>query len=138
MDQADAEALLERYRGDPAGWLLRNEIEPTAERIAIASQGFAAQPASTLQAMARSVVEVTASPRYLDDVRQILDRGIPFYLIAGERSRDAWDVPAFVAARATSMTIQPRTGHMMMLEDPATFFALIARLTHQENQQCRG
>jgi pimeloyl-ACP methyl ester carboxylesterase len=128
MEPAEAEALLESYRSDPAGWLSRNGIEPTAERVAAATLGLHAQPASTVQAMARSVVETTAQPQYLDSVREILDRGTPFHLVAGERSRDGWDVPDFVAARAASMTIQPGVGHMMMLENPAEFFAIVARL----------
>ena len=128
MEAAEAEALLESYREDPAGWLSRNGIEPSAERVAAATLGLRSQPASTVQAMARSVVETTARTQYLDDVREILDRGTPFHLVAGERSRDGWDVPDFVAARASSMTIQPGVGHMMMLENPAEFFGIIARL----------
>jgi pimeloyl-ACP methyl ester carboxylesterase len=128
MHAAEADALLESYREDPAGWLSRNGIEPSAERVAAATLGLRSQPASTVQAMARSVVETTARTQYLDDVREILDRGTPFHLVAGERSRDGWDVPDFVAARASSMTIQPGVGHMMMLENPAEFFGIIARL----------
>jgi pimeloyl-ACP methyl ester carboxylesterase len=128
MHAAEADALLESYREDPAGWLSRNGIEPSAERGAAATLGLRSQPASTVQAMARSVVETTARTQYLDDVREILDRGTPFHLVAGERSRDGWDVPDFVAARASSMTIQPGVGHMMMLENPAEFFGIIARL----------
>jgi pimeloyl-ACP methyl ester carboxylesterase len=128
MEAAEAEALLESYRENPAGWLSRNGIEPSAERVAAATLGLRSQPASTVQAMARSVVETTARTQYLDDVREILDRGTPFHLVAGERSRDGWDVPDFVAARASSMTIQPGVGHMMMLENPAEFFGIIARL----------
>ena len=127
MEAAEADALLESYREDPAGWLSRNGIEPTPERVAAASTGLHA-PTSTVQAMARSVLETTARPQYLDDVREILDRGTPFHLVAGQRSRDGWDVPDFVAARATSMTIQPGVGHMMMLENPAKFFQIVARL----------
>jgi pimeloyl-ACP methyl ester carboxylesterase len=128
MGAAEAEALLESFRADPAAWLSRNGIEPTPERIAMASRGLSAQPAGTVQAMARSVVEATESPVYLDNVRQILDRGTPFHLVAGERSRDCWDVPGFVAARAASMTIQPGVGHLMMLENAAEFFGIIAGL----------
>jgi lipase len=128
MDAAEAEALLGSYRADPPAGFRETASSPIAERIAIASQGLSAQPASTVQAMARSVVEVTASPGYLDDVRQVLHRGTPFHLVAGERSRDGWDVPGFAAARATSMTIQPGAGHMMMLENAAEFFGIIAGL----------
>ena len=133
MNPAEAKTLLEGYRADPAAWLSRNGIEPTAERVATASKGFSAQPASTLQAIARSVVEVTAKPGSLDTVRQILDRGTAIHLVAGERSRKGWDIPGFVAARAASMTVQPAVGHMMMLEDPAGFYAIIAGLASPEH-----
>ncbi|MFZ1005742.1 MAG: alpha/beta hydrolase, partial [Candidatus Sulfotelmatobacter sp.] len=128
MSAAEAEAMIESYRADPGAWLAGSGIEPTAERIAIASQGLGAQPASTVQAMARSVVEITANPRYLDDVRQVLDRGTAFHLVAGERSRHGWDVPAFVSARASSMTIQPSVGHLMMLENAPDFFGIVSGL----------
>jgi lipase len=127
MEAAEAEALLDSYRADPGRWLSRNGIEPTAERVAAASTGLHAST-STVQAMARSVVEITARPQYLNDVREILDRGTPFHLVAGEKSRKGWDVPDFVAARAASMTVQPGVGHMMMLENAAEFFRIIALL----------
>ena len=42
-------------------------------------------------------------------------------LIAGERSAEAWDVPAFVLAAARSYTEIAGAGHLMMLEEPAVF-----------------
>ena len=53
---------------------------------------------------------------------------IPFYLVAGEHSRDAWDVPEWVLRQATRLMIQPGVGHMMMLEDQQGFLSLIRQL----------
>jgi len=133
MDPAEADALIESYRADPAGWLARNGIEPTPERTALAFEGLTAQPTSTVQAMARSVVAITEQPGYLDQVRQILDRGTPIHLVAGERSRTGWDVPDFVLARAASMTVQPRVGHLMMLENAPEFFRIVAGLLPKDD-----
>ena len=132
MSASDAESLLDAVRTDPAGWLSRAGIDPTAERIALATLGLNAQPPSTVQRMARSVVAITAEPAYLEDVRVVLDRGVPFHLFAGERSLAGWDVPAFVAERARSMTVQPGVGHMMMLENALEFFRLVAGLLPPE------
>ena len=132
MEPAEARAVLESYQADPSGWLSRNGIEPTAERSRLPPGGLPPQPTSTVQAMARSVVEITAHPEYLEDVRRVLDHGTPIHLVAGERSRDGWDVPEFRSARAASLTIQPNVGHMMMLENAAEFFRIIARLVPSE------
>lgn len=128
MSVPEVQAVLDGYRADVDGWLRRGGIEPTAARAAIARRGFDAQPAGTIRAMARSVVEVTAEPAYLDYVREILDRGTTLQLLAGERSRAGWDVPAFVESRAAGMSIQPGVGHMMMLEDAPGFLRIIAGL----------
>ncbi len=128
MSEPEVEAMIESYRVDPAGWLSGSGIAPNPQRIQIASKVLAAQSPRTVQQMARSLVEVTGAPDYLEKVRTILDRGAMFHLFAGQRSRDAWDVPEFVLQRAASMTIQPGVGHMMMLEEPAEFLRLIGDL----------
>ncbi len=128
MDRSEADALLESYRADPGAWLAGAGIDATAEQVAIAVQSLAAQPASTLQAMARSVVQTTSDASYLQEIATILDRSIPFHLVAGERSRKGWDVPEWALKRATSVTIQPGVGHMMMLEDQHRFLSLIRQL----------
>jgi lipase len=125
MTDVEAKELLENYQTNPAGWLARSGIAPTPERTAIADRSLRMQPYTTLLAMARSVIEITASGIYLQDVEKILDKGIPVHLVAGENSRDSWDVPEFVLRRAVSMTVQPFVGHLMMLEDPASFLDII-------------
>ncbi|HLJ48417.1 MAG TPA: alpha/beta hydrolase [Bryobacteraceae bacterium] len=129
MDETEVEALLTSYRADTDGWLAGIGIEPNEQRMAAAERMLASQSADTVQTMARSLIEVTAAPDYLEKVRTIVDRGTIFHLLAGERSRDEWDVPDFVLQRAASMTIQPGAGHMMMLEDPAAFLQLVGQLS---------
>jgi pimeloyl-ACP methyl ester carboxylesterase len=76
--------------------------------------------------MACSVVDITAGPEYLQEVRAILERGTPLHLLAGERSVGDWDVPDFVRRAAATSTVLPRVGHMMMLEDPEALLHAIA------------
>jgi lipase len=128
MTPEEAGSLLDANRDDPKGWLLNANMEPTAERISMVTQGFNAQSATTLQSMSRSVVEVTSKPSYLDRIHELIARGIPIHLVAGERSRDGWDVPEFVLRAARSFTIQPGAGHMMMLEDPMRFLQIVNNL----------
>lgn len=128
MDRSEAEALLESYRADPRAWLAGSGIDATQEQVEFAAHSLAAQSASTLQAMAGSVVQITSEAPYLQQIATILDCSIPFHLVAGERSRAGWDVPAWVLQRATSVTIQPGAGHMMMLEDQQSFLSIIRQL----------
>jgi len=128
MDPTEAEAMLAGYRAGPRAWLAGSGFDATPEQEAIAARILAAQPASTLQAMARSVVRVTGDAAYLRAIATILDRSIPLHLVAGERSRAARDVPDWALQRAASTTIQPGVGHMMMLEDQPAFLSIIRRL----------
>lgn len=61
------------------------------------------------------------------------DVSSPFHLVAGERSRDGWDVLARVIRQATSVTIQSEAGHMIMLEDQQRFLSIIRRLIPVQN-----
>jgi pimeloyl-ACP methyl ester carboxylesterase len=128
MSEAEVEGVIESYRGDVAGWLTRGGIAPTRERVACAEHGLRAQSASTVRALAQSVVAITSRPDYLDDVRVVLESRIPFHLVAGEKSLSGWDVPEFVERGAASLTIQPGVGHMMTLEEPRGFLQLVAGL----------
>jgi pimeloyl-ACP methyl ester carboxylesterase len=75
--------------------------------------------------MARSVVDVTGQPAYLDGVRRVLGSGVPLYLLGGELSAAGWDIPEWVLALACKSLVQPGAGHMMMLEDPAAFCRIV-------------
>jgi pimeloyl-ACP methyl ester carboxylesterase len=110
---------------DPAAWLERTGIEASDQRIAWAREILANQPTTTIQAMARSVVDVTGQASYLEGVRRVLGSGVPLYLLGGELSAAGWDIPEWVLALACKSLVQPKAGHMMMLEDPAAFCGMV-------------
>jgi pimeloyl-ACP methyl ester carboxylesterase len=112
----------------PGAWLERIGIEASDERIVFAREMLARQPYTTLQRMAQSVLDVTGAPDYLELVRRVLLRGTPLWLVGGEQSAAGWDIPDWVLAAARGIHAQPRAGHMMMLEDPATFAAIVAAI----------
>ena len=125
---AELAAEMEADREDPAGWLHRAGVLDTPEHRQRVRDYLFNQPASTIHAMAASVVDVTSRPAYLEHLRRVFAR-IPVHLVAGERSAHEWDVPPWARQAAASYTIIPRAGHMMMLEDPLAFAAVVARLT---------
>jgi pimeloyl-ACP methyl ester carboxylesterase len=97
----------------------------------MAAEILANQPYSTIQRMARSVLDVTGAPSYLETVRRVLARGAPLYLLGGELSVAGWDVPEWVLALARASMVQPKAGHMMMLEDPAAFCAIVGGIVRR-------
>lgn len=124
---AEVEQIVQADRADPGRWLRAGGVEPTGEHLRSAAQDLAYQPASTIHAMARAVVEYTAGPDYQQLLRDVFER-VPVHLVAGARSRAGWDVPTWALSAAASYTELPRTGHMVMLEAPEEFGALLAGL----------
>jgi len=112
----------------PVDWLARRGIEADDERIAWARVILGNQPYATVQRMARSVIDVTGKPDWLELVRRVLVRGTPLYLVGGELSAAGWDIPEWVLAAARQVLVQPKTGHMMMLEDPRNFCRLVGSI----------
>lgn len=127
MTPSEVEAMLEGWRADPATWLARSGIAATQGTLAAARAQLERQPATTVHATARSVVEVTGDRAYMALLRRVFTR-LPAHLVAGARSRDAWDVPAWALAGAATMTVVPGRGHLMPLEDPGAFGQLVRRL----------
>jgi pimeloyl-ACP methyl ester carboxylesterase len=117
---------------DPAAWLERIGIEAGDERVAFARDILQNQPYGTIQSMAQSVLDVTGVPAYLECVRRVLARGLPLFLLGGELSASGWDIPEWVLALARASLVQPRAGHMMMLEDPAAFCGLLEKIVDGE------
>jgi len=117
---------------NPAAWLESKGIEASDERRAWAREILDNQPYATVQKMARSVVAVTGAPDYLGCVGRVLARATPVYLVGGEQSAAGWDVPEWVLAQARRVCIQPKTGHMMMLEDPDTFCRIVESILYDE------
>jgi pimeloyl-ACP methyl ester carboxylesterase len=127
MSAAEAEAMLARQRADPAAWLARVGIAVNERTLASAHEWLHLQPAATLRAMGAGVVETTSTPDYLESMRKVFATH-PVHLVAGERSRDAWDTPAWALAQAESLTVMPGCGHLMMLEDAEGFGRVVAGL----------
>ncbi|PQP02285.1 alpha/beta hydrolase [Massilia phosphatilytica] len=119
----------------PAAWLEQGGIEASDERIAWAREILANQPYTTVQKMAQSVLDTTGAPDYLGCVGRVLARATPLYLVGGEQSSAGWDVPDWVLAQARRVCVQPKTGHMMMLEDPGNFCRIVESILYDED--CR-
>jgi pimeloyl-ACP methyl ester carboxylesterase len=128
MPESDWAAEYGALEDDPARWLERGGIEASDQRLLWARDILENQPYTTVQAMARSVVEVTGAPAYLEGVRRVLGSGVPLYLLGGELSAAGWDIPEWVLALACKSLVQPKAGHMMMLEDPAAFCGIVDRI----------
>jgi pimeloyl-ACP methyl ester carboxylesterase len=135
MPEADWAAEYGAMEDDPAAWLERSGVEASDLRIAWAQDILSNQPYTTIQAMARSVVSVTGSPAYLEGVRRVLGTGVPLYLLGGELSAAGWDVPEWVLALACKSLVQPKAGHMMMLEDPAAFCGIVDAVVHDHARE---
>lgn len=130
ISQEEAEAMLEGFRADPAAWLARAGVPAEPLFVEIATRYLSQQPASTVHAMARSVVEETGSPGYLPKLREVFSRH-RVHLLAGERSRAGWDVQDWALRQASSIDVIPGTGHMMMLEQPQAFAAVVNKALQQ-------
>lgn len=126
MSLAEAETMLDGFRADPAAWLARAGVAPEPHWVEAASHWLSQQPASTVHAMARSVVEETGSPAYLSKLREVFSRR-RVHLLAGERSRPGWDVPDWALEQAASSGVVAGAGHMMMLERPDAFAAVVKK-----------
>jgi len=120
MSALEADDMLLDLRQDPAAWLAGAGVEQPQHHADLAMRLLDDQPATTIRAMARSVVEVTGKPEYLDHLHHLM-HDLPVHLLAGERSREGWDVPDWAVAVAASFAELADVGHMMMIEDPSAF-----------------
>ncbi len=112
----------------PGRWIARCGVKTDQQRTAWTRQILDNQPAATLYAMSKALLEETLCPEFLNTVRRVLDRGIPMHLVAGAKSAADWGVPDFVRQAAASYTEQPDAGHLMMLEAPDAFCEIVASL----------
>jgi pimeloyl-ACP methyl ester carboxylesterase len=138
MPEAEWASEYGAMEDDPAAWLERSGIEASDQRIAWARSILSNQPYETIQAMARSVVGVTGAPAYLEGVRRVLGGGVPLYLLGGELSASGWDIPEWVLALACRSQVQPKAGHMMMLEDPAAFCGIVGDIVREHEAAAHG
>lgn len=126
----EVEAMLAGYVAQPQTWLARSGLKDEPALISRASQWLEHQPATTLRAMARSVVVVTGSPNYPIQLQALFER-LPVRLLAGEKSLDGWDIPDWASKMAEGVVVMPGCGHLMMLEDPVGFGRQVARVLEQ-------
>lgn len=131
MTPREAHDLLAADRADPARWLRDGGVEPTDEHIRSATESLAYQPAGTLQAMARAVIEFTGRPQYEPLLRKVF-QDVPVHLVAGARSRPGWHVPEWALGAAASYTEIPHAGHMVMVEAPEAFGNLLLDLVNSD------
>ncbi|MHA6493472.1 alpha/beta fold hydrolase [Pseudomonas borbori] len=125
MSAAQANALLDGLRDDPATWLAGAGVAASSWSLAVAERWLAQQPGSTVRAMAQAVVSETGAADYLPRLRRIFARH-PVHLLAGERSREGWDVPPWAQEEAASQQLLAGCGHLMMLEDCQAFVGAIS------------
>jgi pimeloyl-ACP methyl ester carboxylesterase len=118
----------EQIRNRPETWLLDSGITPTQKRTAWAKEILDFQPAATAQAVAKAVIRETASPEYQQTIQTIGAQQKPLYLLAGERSKDQWDIPPQILNAAKQLIVQSKVGHLMMLEEPREFCDLLSFL----------
>lgn len=101
------------------------EVEEILRATPEAAQALEFQPASTVRAMARAVVEFTGDPGYEVMLREVFAR-TPVHLVAGGLSRAGWDVPDWALRAAAGYSEIPGVGHMVMQEAPEAFGDLLA------------
>lgn len=119
---SEIQQLIDSYHADVAEWISSAGVSPSPESVRIASSWLSNQPASTLKAQARAVVEATSDESgFIEQLKLQLMNGLNLHLIAGSDSRDDWHVPRDIEAAAKSVTLIPSTGHLMMLESPSDF-----------------
>lgn len=126
MSQDEADAMLAGFRVDPLAWISGSVTEPGPHLNEIAARWLAHQPASTLRAMGQSVVTTTGDDAYLTALAQVFDRH-PVYLLAGDRSREGWNVPDWALEKCAGQHTLANSGHLMMLDDPAAFTTAVQR-----------
>lgn len=125
MSANEADGMLAGFRADPLQWIGKAipQAEPRMQQVA--GRWLSHQPASTLRAMGRSVVDVTGSENYDAMLREVFARH-PVYLLAGERTRSEWHLPDWAIARCAGMNVIAGCGHLMMLERPEEFAGAVA------------
>lgn len=125
MTPVEAQAMLRAFQAEPGEWLAKSGIvdEPRYREIALELLGN--QPASTLQATARSIVDITGGEQYSTMAKAVFNGPITVHLLAGNCSRDSWQIPDWALEKAASVTCLPG-GHLMMIENPELFVSTLA------------
>ena len=127
LEADDARRRVLALLGDPQAFLAGDGIAPTGETVERALGALSFQPWSTVWESARSIVDTTSRAEYQETIARVFD-AMPVYLVAGERSAPGWGVPDWGRTAAAGSVTMPGVGHMMMLESPREFGALLRRL----------
>ena len=125
QDISEVERTIEGYKSDPDSWISGAGVALNDWTQSLARSWLDNQPATTIKAQARAVVEATGKPEYLDSIRKLMASDMPYHLLAGANSRQGWDVPDWAVDNATSNQDIPDTGHLMMAENPESFGTVI-------------
>jgi len=73
------EEWFKEYRAmlhDVPAWVTRCVVEPSEERVTWAASILEHQPAETVFAMSKAIIEETGDPAYLDAVRRVVELGV--------------------------------------------------------------
>jgi pimeloyl-ACP methyl ester carboxylesterase len=96
------------------------------------------QPSTTIQAMSRSIMAETSTPRYQQVVARVM-ASKPVHLVMGGRSQSISQVAPLFRNLAASVTAMPNASHMMTLEDPTGFQRVVLGiLTASASHQSAG
>lgn len=125
MPVEDVEEIVAGYRRAPNEWIAGAGVQITEWTSRLAYSWLTNQPATTVQAQARAVVEATEPNSYLETLSRLMYSGLPVNLIAGSRSSEAWDVPNWVTQQCTMRINIAGLGHLMMAENPAQFASAV-------------
>ncbi|MCV2402282.1 alpha/beta hydrolase [Marinomonas sp. C2222] len=128
MDSEAWSIEYDRMRSSPENWLKESDIAVTPERAAWANEILNYQTALSIQKVAKAVISSTGSADYESKLESLKNSKIPMHLIAGEFSVEGWDVPKSFMGTAVSSTIMEKAGHMMMLEQPKAFCAIVQKI----------
>lgn len=121
MPVAKVEEVVNGYRRAPDEWIAGAGVPITEWTSRLAMSWLSNQPATTIKAQAKAVVEATKPNSYLETLSRLINSGLSVNLIAGGRSAEEWDVPDWLTQTCTMRINIADTGHLMMAENPAQF-----------------
>jgi pimeloyl-ACP methyl ester carboxylesterase len=122
--EAEVAEIIEGYRADPRAWMNGAVAHPSDLSSRLAVEWLDHQPASTIRAQARAVVDATGKDSYLQALQQTM-QSMPVTLICGVLSAEGWDTPAWASQQCRLRINIPGTGHLMMVDNPVAFAAAV-------------
>jgi pimeloyl-ACP methyl ester carboxylesterase len=117
MSAAEVEEWLDVARDNPAALMTSDGHRLTGPSLVRMTGWLSHQSAKTIHAAARAVLTETSRAGYQTDVRATM-AAVPTFLVSGEKTPDAMRAPAWARDLAHGSFVIPRTGHLMVLEEP--------------------